>query len=70
MGKHRVKADVCLILEGTYPYVSGGLSSWTHDLIRMQDHLRFSLLTIMPPGFEGRAVYELPRNVVEVHQVR
>ncbi len=21
-------ADVCLLLEGTYPYASGGVSSW------------------------------------------
>ena len=25
-------ADVCLVLEGTYPYVSGGVSAWVHDL--------------------------------------
>ena len=24
-------ADVCLVLEGTYPYVSGGVSSWVHE---------------------------------------
>ena len=26
-------ADVCLVLEGTYPYVKGGVSTWVHDLI-------------------------------------
>ena len=28
--------DVCLIVEGAYPYVSGGVSSWVHGLIRRQ----------------------------------
>ena len=27
------KADICLILEGTYPYVTGGVSGWAHGLI-------------------------------------
>ena len=26
-------ADVCLLVEGTYPFVSGGVSSWVHDII-------------------------------------
>src|SRR5206468_1935910 len=26
------KADVALLLEGTYPFVSGGVSSWVHQL--------------------------------------
>ena len=26
-------ADVCLVVEGTYPYVAGGVSSWLHALI-------------------------------------
>ena len=41
--------DVCLILEGTYPYVAGGVSAWAHDLIRAQQDLRFVLVTILPP---------------------
>ena len=34
-------ADVCLIVEGAYPYVSGGVSSWVDGLIRRQPSLRF-----------------------------
>ena len=41
------EADICLILEGTYPYVAGGVSSWTHDLIRAQPDLSFHLLTLL-----------------------
>ena len=30
------KADICLILEGAYPFVAGGVSSWAHELIQAQ----------------------------------
>jgi glycosyltransferase involved in cell wall biosynthesis len=63
-------ADICLILEGTYPYVSGGVSSWVHELIKMQSHLRFSLLTLMPLDAATKMVYELPGNVVSLKTLR
>jgi hypothetical protein len=31
-----------MVLEGTYPFISGGVSSWTHDLLKAQSHLRFT----------------------------
>ena len=61
--------DVCLILEGTYPYVTGGVSSWAHDLIRSQDHLRFHLVTLLAPGPVGTPKYEVPPNVVGMTRV-
>lgn len=57
-------ADVCLLLEGTYPYVAGGVSSWTHDLIRRHPETTFHLLTLMPPDAESEERYEVPDNVV------
>ncbi|HCO91849.1 MAG TPA: hypothetical protein DIT40_12840, partial [Alphaproteobacteria bacterium] len=35
-GPDEYDADVCLLLEGTYPYVTGGVSNWVHDVIGMQ----------------------------------
>lgn len=58
------EADVCLILEGTYPYVSGGVAHWTHDLIQRQDHLKFYLVCILPPFSHPKQVYTFPNNVV------
>ncbi len=55
--------DVCLILEGTYPYVSGGVSSWVHELISEQNHLNFCLVCLMPPGFDKTYRYSIPNNV-------
>jgi len=61
--------DVCLVLEGTYPYVSGGVSSWTHDLIKEQPHLTFTLFCLVPPGFKTKMAYEVPGNVKEIVRV-
>lgn len=66
---HRAGADVCLILEGTYPYVAGGVSAWAHDLIKAQPHLRFALLSILPPNAVLDRKYELPPNVASLQHV-
>ena len=58
------QADICLILEGTYPYVSGGVAYWTHDLIQRQPHLKFHLVSINPPKMQQKMIFDLPRNVV------
>lgn len=61
--------DVCLILEGTYPYVSGGVSTWTHDLLLAQPHLTFHLLTLVPKDSELRMKYKLPPNVTGISTI-
>ena len=32
---------VCIIVEGCYPYVVGGVSSWVHSLIRQFPNIEF-----------------------------
>lgn len=59
-------ADVCLILEGTYPYVMGGVSGWTHDLLHAQKDIRFHLLAIQHQEADLTLRYELPENVVSL----
>ncbi len=56
-------ADVCLILEGTYPFVRGGVAAWTHELIQQQAHLRFHIVSILPRDERPEQKYELPKNV-------
>jgi glycosyltransferase involved in cell wall biosynthesis len=63
------RADVCLILEGTYPYVQGGVSTWTHDLIKMQSHLTFEIVTLLASGTNPELKYELPENVTGITHV-
>jgi glycosyltransferase involved in cell wall biosynthesis len=61
----RHAADVCLVLEGTYPYVAGGVSSWVHEIVRGLAELKFSLLHIGPHASAYREPrYPLPPNVV------
>ena len=40
--------DVCLIVEGAYPYVVGGVSAWVQDLIRNLPDIRFAIVAIKP----------------------
>lgn len=55
---------VCFLLEGSYPYITGGVSSWVHDLIRGMPEIEFVLFSISPA--ENQTLkYELPENVVE-----
>ena len=62
-------ADVCFLLEGTYPYVAGGLSSWVHELIKDHGHLRFSIVTIVANKEDMIRRYEIPANVIGLHHV-
>src|SRR5438046_8933044 len=64
MNGERETADVCLILEGTYPYVTGGVSAWTHDLITAHKDLSFHLMTFLPTGASKELRYSIPSNVV------
>ena len=43
MSAKPVTTDICLVLEGTYPYVSGGVSTWVHQVINMFPDWTFSL---------------------------
>ncbi len=61
--------DICLFLEGTYPYVPGGVSGWTHELIAEQNHLNFHIVALVAPGAELEMRYELPENVVGITNV-
>lgn len=60
-------ADVCLILEGTYPYVTGGVSAWIHQLVSALPELRFTLFHISATAGETLTPrYALPPNVVSL----
>jgi polysaccharide biosynthesis protein PelF len=58
------RADVGVVLEGTYPYVQGGVSTWVHDLIGSLPEVRFALVHVGPErGTYARRLYSLPPNV-------
>ena len=61
---------ICIIAEGCYPYVVGGVSSWVHSLIKSFPNQEFVILAIIANrSLRGKYVYELPENVTEVHEV-
>ena len=61
---------VCIVVEGCYPYVIGGVSSWVNSLIQLFPEYEFVLLTIIANrSMRGKFVYGLPENVVEVHEL-
>jgi glycosyltransferase involved in cell wall biosynthesis len=63
-------ADVCLLVEGTYPFVAGGVSSWVHDIIRGHPDLTFAVLNVgSHPAAYGEPRFQLPENVVGLHRV-
>jgi glycosyltransferase involved in cell wall biosynthesis len=65
-----MSSDVCLFLEGTYPYVSGGVASWVHQLIRDLSDTRFSLVFLGGSEDTHREFrYPIPDNVVELREV-
>jgi polysaccharide biosynthesis protein PelF len=65
--------DVMLLLEGTFPYVSGGVSSWVNQIVRGFPEYRFGAVFLgSRPEDYGDMRYTLPDNFVhlEVHHVQ
>ncbi|RZJ30495.1 MAG: DUF3492 domain-containing protein [Flavobacterium sp.] len=60
--------DVLLILEGTYPFNGGGVSTWAHMLCDKVKNVNYSLYSINAE-FEIKSRYQLSDNVKNVIQV-
>ncbi len=69
MSESAVRSDVCLIVEGAYPYVAGGVSSWLQDLMINLPEFRFSIVAIKPTDTELAWKIQPPANVVSVVEV-
>jgi len=64
-----VQADIGLLLEGTFPYVRGGVSSWVYQIIRGFPDLTFAVCFLGSREEDyGEMKYELPANVVHMEQ--
>lgn len=53
---------ICLLTEGTYPYVRGGVSTWCRDLIAGLPEMTFDVYALVGNP-AARLEYELPSNV-------
>lgn len=61
---------ICFIAEGCYPYVVGGVSSWIHSMIQTFPDQEIILLTIAANRkLSGQFAYQLPANVIQVHEL-
>ncbi|HAF62117.1 MAG TPA: glycosyl transferase [Anaerolineaceae bacterium] len=60
---------ICLLLEGSYPYVQGGVSTWVDGFIRSLPDDEFILWTIAESKEKrGKFKYEIPENVVAINE--
>lgn len=62
--------DVMLLLEGTYPFVSGGVSVWVADIIESMPTIRFGIVFLGAwPSLYKKLYFKLPSNLVhlEIH---
>ena len=61
---------VCMILEGCYPYIRGGVSTWAHEYMKSKPETEFVLWTIQANHeIAQKRLYDLPDNVVEMHEI-
>jgi glycosyltransferase involved in cell wall biosynthesis len=56
------RTHVLMITEGTYPYTTGGVSSWCDVLLGGLHEIDWSVLPLIPGGRRMRPLMELPDN--------
>lgn len=61
------EVDVLLLLEGTFPFVAGGVSSWVNQIIRGFPDIRFGAIFLGSRAEDyGDLRYTLPDNLVHL----
>jgi glycosyltransferase involved in cell wall biosynthesis len=62
-------ADICLVVEGSYPYVTGGVAAWLQWLMQAMAPLTFAVTALIAePKTESQRKYRLPANVVDYRE--
>lgn len=59
---------IALVSEGTYPYYTGGVSSWCHQIISGMPDYQFEIIPLSVNGLE-RSIWSLPANVSAVNSL-
>ena len=60
---------ICIVAEGSYPYVMGGVSSWIQMLVKEMPEHKFIIYAI--GAYEkdrGRFKYDMPKNIIEIRE--
>ena len=61
---------ICMIAEGCYPYVVGGVSGWINNLITSFPEHEFIMLAVVSDrSVRGKFKYTIPDNLTEVYEV-
>lgn len=55
--------DICIIVEGCYPFVAGGVASWLDWLMRKQSDLTFGVIAVMADDRPRQSKYSPPPNL-------
>ncbi|RJQ56067.1 MAG: DUF3492 domain-containing protein [Desulfobacteraceae bacterium] len=62
-------SDICLVVEGCYPYVTGGVSSWLQWLIENLKGFSFSMVALITKEMKAKKKkYRFPSNVVSYQE--
>lgn len=62
------RIKIALTGEGTYPYVTGGVSTWADLLVRELSHMDFTLMPVLMHPYV-KLKFELPTNVVNLVKI-
>ncbi len=62
---------ICLIVEGAYPYISGGVSSWMVQLMKSMPQHEFVVQVITPKRTTEKKPFqcEIPGNLTKIEEV-
>ena len=61
---------ICMVVEGSYPYIMGGVSNWVQMLMTKTPEAEFVVQALVTDrSMRGKFKYQLPPNVVEVREI-
>ncbi|AEV70399.1 GT4 family glycosyltransferase PelF [Acetivibrio clariflavus] len=62
--------NLCFIAEGSYPYMTGGISSWMNIYMKCFPDYKLSLYTIAArESDKGKFVCKIPENMIHIEEV-
>lgn len=63
------RAEICLVVEGCYPHVAGGVSTWVDWLVRELPERRFEAVSLVAAAGARRARYAFPDNLLRFREI-
>ncbi|MBA2657876.1 MAG: GT4 family glycosyltransferase PelF [Tatlockia sp.] len=64
------EVDILLFLEGTYPFVKGGVSTWVHEMISNMPQFKFGIVFLGAyKGLYPDLLFDIPENIVHLQIV-